>query len=91
VRVALGADRAQVVTPIVSRALRLTAVGLGFGLSAAFAATRLLSALLFGVEPTDPTTFVWVTALLLVVVLVATYLPARRAMSIDPISALKAE
>lgn len=91
VRMALGADRVQVVAPIFFRALRLAAVGLGLGLSAAFAVSRLLSALLFGVEPTDPTTFVAVTTLLLVVVLVASYLPARRAMSIDPISALRVE
>jgi putative ABC transport system permease protein len=91
IRVALGATAGQVQRLVAGQGLLLTAAGVGLGLIGAFAATRLMSALLFGVRATDPTTFVAVPALLLAVGLVACYLPARRATRVDPVIALHHE
>ncbi|HEX5602861.1 MAG TPA: FtsX-like permease family protein, partial [Pyrinomonadaceae bacterium] len=71
--------------------LCLTIVGVVLGLAAAFALTRLLSGLLFGVAAVDVTTFASISLLLVIVSLLACYLPARRAMRIDPLSALRYE
>jgi putative ABC transport system permease protein len=71
--------------------LGLTVVGVVLGLAAAFALTRLLSGLLFGVAAVDVTTFASISLLLVIVSLLACYLPARRAMRIDPLSALRYE
>ena len=71
--------------------LLLTSAGIGFGIAAALPLTRVISALLFGVSPTDPFTYLVVAAILATVVLFATYLPARRASRVDPIVALRAE
>jgi putative ABC transport system permease protein len=90
-RMALGARRGSVVGQVVYKGLILAGLGVVFGLAAAFALTRLLTSLLFGVQPTDPATLVAVSALLLFAAAVASYVPARRAASVDPVSALRAE
>jgi len=76
---------------VLKQGLGLTIVGVVLGLAAAFALTRLLSGLLFGVAAVDVTTFASISLLLVVVSLLACYLPARRAMRIDPLSALRYE
>jgi putative ABC transport system permease protein len=91
VRIALGAPRARVVGSVVGHALLLAIVGIGLGLAAALALTRVLTSVLFGIGPRDPVTFVAAPALLLIVTVLATYVPARRAASIDPVSALRTE
>jgi putative ABC transport system permease protein len=88
---ALGAGSAEVQRMFVTRGLLLTAIGLGVGLAAAAALMRLMSSLLFGVEPFDPVTYVAVVAGLGVVALLATWLPARHATKIDPMLALRSE
>ena len=74
---------------IVGEGLALTLTGVGFGLATALALTRVLSGLLFGVGVRDPLTFVVIPALLVFVALLACYLPARRAASLDPMIALR--
>ena len=91
IRVALGAQAADVLKLVVGQYMRLTFTGIGIGLVAAFAFTRLMSSLLFGVTPTDALTFVSVAGGLLVFALVACYLPARRATKVDPLVALRYE
>ena len=90
-RLAIGAQPRQVLLLILRQGLLLTVVGVVLGLVAAFALTRLLSGLLFGVAAVDVTTFTTISLLLVVVSLLACYLPARRAMRIDPLSALRYE
>jgi ABC-type antimicrobial peptide transport system permease subunit len=89
IRMALGAQAADVRGLVVSQALRMGLAGLALGVAGAFATTRVLSSLLFGVSAGDPLTFAAVCALLLGVVLLAAYLPARRATRVDPIVALR--
>jgi predicted permease len=91
IRMALGAKRTQVEGLFVRDGLALIAVGVAIGLGAAMAATRLLSALLYGVSPADPMTYAAVSAGLAVAALLACYLPARRAASVDPVTALRSE
>ncbi len=91
IRMALGAQAADVRMLVVSQAVRLGAVGLVVGLAGAFAVTRVLDSLLFGVTANDPVTFAAVCALLFVVLLLAAYLPARRASHVDPLIALRTE
>jgi ABC-type antimicrobial peptide transport system permease subunit len=91
VRMALGADRGDVVRLVLTRALRIVVAGLVVGLAAAAGVTRVLQRFLFGVTPTDPLAFTIVTLLLLVVGLMAAWLPARRASRIDAWDALRAE
>jgi predicted permease len=91
VRVALGAEPRRVVRLVLQEGLVLALIGLLFGLVGAFALTQLLAALLFGVSPTDPATFVGISLILLLVALAASGLPAWRAARIDPIVALRAE
>ena len=90
-RLAVGAQPRQVLLLVLKQGLVLTVVGVVFGLAAAFALTRLLSGLLFGVAAVDVTTFTAISVLLVIVSLLACYLPARRAMRIDPLKALRYE
>ena len=90
-RLAIGAQPRQVLMLILKQGLTLTGIGVGLGLLAAFALTRLLTGLLFGVEALDPPTFATISLLLVLVSLLACYLPARRAMRIDPMMALRYE
>jgi predicted permease len=89
IRMALGASRADVLRLVVAQGLRLTLMGVGFGLVASFAATRLIASLLYSVSPTDLVTFTVVPVLLAAAALAASYLPALRATRIDAMSALR--
>jgi predicted permease len=91
VRMALGAERGDVLRLVLGRALRIVSAGLVVGLAVAVGVTRVLQRFLFGVTPTDPIAFTIVTLLLLMVGLMAAWLPARRASRIDPWAALRAE
>ncbi len=88
IRMALGAQAAQIRRQVVARTLALAAVGVVIGWIGAFSLSQLIASLLFGVEPTDPTTFVGVTVLLLAIATLAGYFPARRASRIDPMTVL---
>lgn len=90
-RMALGADRGSVQWLILRQGLWLAAAGIGLGLVGAWAATRLLRSLLFGISPTDPVTFLSVSVLLLTVAALAAWLPAWRSSRIDPMVALRSE
>ena len=91
VRMALGAQLASVRTMILGQTLKLTLIGVAIGLAGAFVVARFLTSLLFGVGTYDPVTFLGVASLLVAVALAASYLPARRAMRVDPIVALRYE
>jgi putative ABC transport system permease protein len=91
VRIALGADRSAVLRLVLGEAIVLAAIGIALGLAGAFATTRLIQSLLFAVTPTDGLTFVAISALLGVTALVASYVPARRALRVDPMVALRYE
>jgi len=91
IRMALGAQRVDVLRLVVGQGLRLTAVGLVPGAVAALAAGRLLHGLLYGISAADPLTFLMVVAVLGTVALLASYLPARRATSVEPVTALRSE
>jgi predicted permease len=90
IRMALGAAHAEVLRMVLRHGLKLTILGVGLGLAAAFGATRLIASLLF-VSPTDGLTFVAISALLAAVALLASLLPARRAARVDPLVALRRE
>jgi predicted permease len=91
VRMALGADRRDVLRLVLTRALRIVVAGLLVGLAGAAGVTRVLQTFLFEVTPTDPIAFTIVTLLLMAVGLIAAWLPARRATRVDPCAALRAE
>jgi predicted permease len=91
VRMALGAAPADIVRRVLKRGLTLAAVGLGAGVLAALALSRLLSSLLFGVGAGDPATYAGVSVLLLLVSAAASWIPARRATRVDPVTALRSE
>ncbi len=89
IRIALGAQPSEVRGMVLWQGLKLTAIGLALGLGGATAATRLVEGLLFGVSPADPITYLATCALFTVVALLASYLPARRAMRLDPMVCLR--
>jgi putative ABC transport system permease protein len=91
VRVALGADPSDVLKMILSQGLRTIFIGVAIGFAGSLALTRTVQSLLFGVAPTDPLTFGGVTLLLVGIALLASYIPARRATSADPMIALRYE
>lgn len=91
VRLALGAHPRDVLRFIVWRGMRLVCIGVVLGVGGAAALTRLMATLLYSVSATDPATFIAVALLLTLVALLACYIPARRAMRVDPISALRME
>jgi len=91
IRMSLGAQRRQVMRLVVGQGMKLAAAGLALGLIIAFAMTRVLASLLFGVSAHDPVTFAAVSVGLLVVSVLACYIPARRAIAVDPIIALRYE
>jgi putative ABC transport system permease protein len=91
IRLALGAQPGDVLRLVVGQGARLAGIGIGAGLAAASALTRLMSTMLFGVKPTDFYTFAAISVLLGAVALLASYLPSRRAMALDPVTALRHE
>jgi predicted permease len=91
IRVALGASRSDVLRLVLYQGLRLTAAGLALGLALAIGLTRFLAGLLYGITATDPMTVISVVVLLGSVAVLACYLPALRAMSVDPVAAIRAQ
>ena len=90
-RLALGANKSDILRLVLGQSLRLIAAGTALGLIAALAATRVLSSQLFGIDAHDPVTFAVVTLLLVFIALMATLLPARSASRVNPIVALRCE
>jgi putative ABC transport system permease protein len=91
IRMALGASRVEILKMVVGQGMKLVLSGLVLGLVVSLAVTRLLTTLLFGTSARDPLTFAAVTLLLIIVALLAAYIPARRASQVDPIVALRYE
>jgi predicted permease len=91
IRMALGAQRKTVLRLVLGNAAKMALLGVAVGIACSLALTRLMTKLLFGVSAYDPLTFVAVTGLLILVALAASYIPARRAMRVDPIVALRCE
>jgi len=91
IRMALGASQAHVMRDVLGYGMRLTVLGLTVGLAGALAGTRVLSSLLYGVRPIDGITFAAVSSVLLAAAFLASYLPARRAVRVDPMVALRHE
>lgn len=91
IRMALGANVRDVLRMIVSQGMRMVMIGLVLGLAGAFALTRVFASLLLGVGTTDPLTFVGVAVLLVLIALLACWIPARRATKVDPLVALRQE
>ncbi len=91
IRVALGAQQGNVMRLVLGQGARLTAIGLVVGIATALGLTQLMGSILYGVRATDPLTFIFVAVLLALVALAACYIPARRAMRVDPMVALRYE
>jgi putative ABC transport system permease protein len=91
IRMALGADSRDVLGLIVAQGLKLAITGVGLGLGAALVLTQLMTSLLYGVSATDPVTFIVASVTLIVVAMLASYIPARKATRVDPMIALRHE
>jgi FtsX-like permease family/MacB-like periplasmic core domain len=91
IRMALGAQGGDVLRLVVGQGMRVTLIGVTLGLAAALALTRVMQDLLFNVSPTDSATFASITLLLVIIALLASYIPARRATTVDPLTALRRE
>ena len=91
IRMALGAQRYQLLLMVLRQTVRKLAVGLAIGIGGALILTRLMGSLLFGISATDPLTFSLAAALLLIAALVASFIPARRAATVNPMQALRGE
>jgi len=91
IRMALGAQASRVGSQVVFQSLKLTAIGVVIGVIAALGLTRALRSLLFDVSPTDPITLLSVSAIMLIIAALASYIPAQRAMNVDPVEALRAD
>ena len=91
IRVAIGAQTADVFRMVIGQGMALALIGIVLGLVSAFGVTRLMATMLFGVEATDPTTFIGIAVLLAIIAFVACYLPGRRATKVDPLIALRYE
>lgn len=91
IRMALGARRSEIIRQVVGEGFRLVGIGAVLGLGAAILLTRLLAAMLLGISPTDPVTFLTVVMILAVITLAASWVPARRAATLDPMAALRYE
>jgi putative ABC transport system permease protein len=91
IRMSLGAQPGQVLRLVMGQGAKLALAGIAVGIAAALALTRLMRSLLFEVNPADPLTFAAIAALLVAVALAACYIPARRAMRVDPMTALRYE
>ena len=89
IRVALGAQGNDVMRLIIRQGMVLVGIGVAVGVLLSFGATRLFATLLFGVSTTDPVTFIGVPAMLMLIGLIASYLPARRVLRVDPVAALR--
>ena len=91
IRMALGADQPDVLKLILKQGMRPVGFGILTGLAMAFGATRFLASLLYGVKATDPLSFILVALVLTAIALISTYIPAKRAMKLDPLVALRQE
>jgi len=91
IRMALGAQRRDVLWLVMKEGAKFSLTGITLGLAAAFAVTRLLSSELYGISPMDPFTYAGVAIVMAVVTLLASYVPTRRAMRVDPLIALRCE
>ncbi len=88
---ALGAGRAEVLRIVLGHGMKIALIGVAIGLLASLGLTQLMTKMLYGVSPIDPVTFASVAMLLTLVALAACYIPARRAMQVDPVVALRHE
>jgi ABC-type antimicrobial peptide transport system permease subunit len=91
IRVALGAQKGDVLRMVLEQGFKLTLIGVSIGIGVAFGVIRFLSSLLYGIKPTDLLTLVTVSTILIAVALLACYIPARRAVKVDPMVALRHE
>jgi putative ABC transport system permease protein len=91
IRMALGAERRDVLRLVIGKGLKLALIGVAIGIAGALVLTRFLASVLYGVKPADPLTFIAVSLTLIAVALLACYIPARRASKVDPMVALRYE